>query len=73
MNITMLFMGKPMLFMGKPMLFIGKPMLFMGKPIISMAMFNSYVTNYQRLSARSPYSDESGKAQTQLAHIVVVS
>ena len=39
-------------------------MLFMGKSTISMAMFNSYVTNYQRVShlqmADCPYDGENG-------------
>ena len=41
--------GKSQFFMGKSPFFMGKSPFLMGKSTISMAIFNSYVTNYQRV------------------------
>ena len=39
---------------GKRLHNYGKPQFLMGKSTISMAIFNSYVTNYQRVSCQCP-------------------
>jgi len=58
-------MGKSPFFIGKSPFLMGKSPFFMGKLTISMAMFNSYVTNDQSVAIVQDFQDSRDKPSTK--------